>query len=596
MEIRNETEIQLLKILFKTNGSKATKNITSRRAYPHGIENKYYRKLKGFFQPLIDYVESYLDKNMEALLKGDSKEFNVDSIPGKTFRNMIFNMENWLSIYMPDISELPADSNNNIILTSIGQTANEAKEFGDKEFNKALEKGIHVNLPLSSPWWDDMKSSWAEDNYTLITSNAKNYVSKINTLTEQAIVNGLSPAKLSDEIRKATTGLSDKHCKLLARDQMGKLNGQITQAQMEEIGLDLYVWSTAYDDRVRDSHAIMEGLLCRWDDASLCSYDGGKTWTNRPSGAIDLHPGQDIQCRCVALSYYPELVSEMEGTPIEYVSESEILNEIDPNYNVEKAGKQFIKDGILIQNDDFKNYIYEVFDDTKVEYAFMMSNLVKNYPKSIVYKHEPKVLSRYTPELKSILITHADYNGTLRHEAAHFFDDIKTTKIKAYIENSPIPVEYKFPFSQSLSFSKVYLKESKNLVDSLEKEIKDSIKSGKFIPSFVKSETLENYLSKFYKFNNREIYTIADIFTAVKGEKFGGHSPDYFYKNMKKKVKWQDNDISNAINNENRLKEGFAGLCEHYYAKSGIEFKKFLDKYFNKSISVIQNELTNLSL
>lgn len=363
MEIRNETEIQLLKILFKTNGSKATKNITSRRTYPHGIENKYYRKLKGFFQPLIDYVESYLDKNMEALLKGDSKEFNIDSIPGKTFRNMIFNMENWLSIYMPDISELPADSNNNVILTSIGQTANEAKEFGDKEFNKAIEKGIHVNLPLSSPWWNDMKSSWAEDNYTLITSNAKNYVSKINTLTEQAIVNGLSPAKLSDEIRKATTGLSDKHCKLLARDQMGKLNGQITQAQMEEIGLDLYVWSTAYDDRVRDSHAIMEGLLCRWDDASLCSYDNGKTWVNRPSGAIDLHPGQDIQCRCVALAFYPELEAEMEGIPMQDYLNSSGSSEIPPVQDLPQFSSEKLN--------KYPKYIQDNIEELKKEFTYV---------------------------------------------------------------------------------------------------------------------------------------------------------------------------------------------------------------------------------
>ena len=190
-------------------------------------------------------------------------------------------------------------------------------DFENKEMVKVLEKGIHVSVPTTSPWWDDMRNSWAADNYNLITSNAKNFVSKINTLTEQSIVNGTGHKKLMEEIQKATTGLSDKHCKLLARDQIGKLNGQITQAQMEEIGLDMYVWSTAFDDRVRDSHALMEGLLCRWDDASVCSYDGGKTWVERPSGAVELHPGQDIQCRCVGLSYYPELTAKVEGKPME---------------------------------------------------------------------------------------------------------------------------------------------------------------------------------------------------------------------------------------------------------------------------------------
>ena len=323
MKIKNETEIQLMKILFKTSRKKPTKNITSKRAYPHGAEIKYFRQLKGFFKPLTDYVNKYVNENLEQLLRGDSTEIHLDTIPGQSFRNMIYNLENWLSIYMPDIADLPTDSNNNVIFTALGKTADEAKSFGDKEFQKIIEKGIHVSVPTSSPWWDDMKSSWAENNYTLITSNAKKYVEQINNLTEQAIVNGLSPKKLKEEIMKATEGLSDKHCKLLARDQMGKLNGNITEAQMQEIGLDLYVWSTAFDDRVRDSHAAMEGLLCRWDDASVCSYDGGKTWVDRPSDAVQLHPGQDIQCRCVGLAYYPELTAEIEGEPMEYIPASE---------------------------------------------------------------------------------------------------------------------------------------------------------------------------------------------------------------------------------------------------------------------------------
>lgn len=357
MKIKNETEIQLMKILFKTSGKKPTKNITSQRAYPHGVEMKYFRQLKGFFKPLTDYVNKYINENLEPLLRGDSTEIHLDTIPGQSFRDMIYNLENWLSIYMPDIADLPTDLNNNVIFTALGKTADEAKAFGDKEFQRIIEKGIHVSVPTSSPWWDDMKSSWAENNYTLITSNAKKYVEQINNLTEQAIVNGLSPKKLKEEIMKATEGLSEKHCKLLARDQMGKLNGNITEAQMQEIGLDLYVWSTAYDDRVRDSHALMEGLLCRWDDASVCSHDNGKTWVARPSGAVDLHPGQDIQCRCVALSFYPELEAEMTGTSLN--EQTEGLPDVQdlPQFN------EGVEQNVELNFDDYKKEFGEEFVD-----------------------------------------------------------------------------------------------------------------------------------------------------------------------------------------------------------------------------------------
>lgn len=314
VKIKNETEIQLMRILFKTNGGKSTKNKTSKRAYPHGIERNYARKLRSFFEPLTTYVEKYINENMEPLLRGDSNNVRLDAIPGDSFRDMIYNLEEWLAVYMPDISDVDEDSAGNVILTSIAKTAEEAKKFGDKEFQKAIEKGIHVNPPVASAWWNDMLNGWIENNYTLIVSNAKKYITQINTLTEQAIVSGLSPKTLKEQIKKATESLSDKHCKLLARDQMGKLNGQISQAQSQELGLELYVWSTSMDDRVRESHQLMEGLLCRYDDATVCSYDNGKTWVDRPSGAVKLNPGQDIQCRCVGLAFYPELEAEMKNT------------------------------------------------------------------------------------------------------------------------------------------------------------------------------------------------------------------------------------------------------------------------------------------
>jgi len=454
MKIKNETEIQLMKILYKTSGGKSTKNITSKRAYPIGIEKQYYRKLKGFFQPLTDYVNKYIDENMEQLLRGDSKEIRLDTIPGDSFREMLFELENWLSVYMPDISELPEDSNNNVILVSLAKTAEEAKKFGDKEFQKTIEKGIHINPPVSSQWWNDMRNSWAEDNYTLIVSNAKNYVSKINALTEQAIVNGMSPSKLKEEIKKATEGLSDKHCKLLARDQMGKLNGQITEAQMQEIGLNLYVWSTSFDDRVRDSHALMEGLLCRYDDANLCSYDNGKTWVERPAGAVRLHPGQDIQCRCVALAFYPELEAEMENVPMqEIVAQDETfgnpaLSTPDMVFGTTPEIYNFTEEELKEINDNFEiltDFITNKGIRKYVKNTFETPYLSNNSLKAVFVKTLPKMEKPYFVFTKGTENETAYYyNGMITllnqrvfkdktapiHEIIHAFSELNRKNLK----------------------------------------------------------------------------------------------------------------------------------------------------------------------
>lgn len=495
MKMKNQTEIQLMKILFKTSGKKPTKNITSQRAYPHGIEQKYYRELRGFFKPLTDYVNDYISKNMESLLRGDSGEIRLDAIPGETFRGMIYNLEKWLSVYMPDISSIPDGpyQNNNVILTILGNTADEAMEFGNKEFSRILEKGIHVNLPTSADWWEDMRNSWAEDNYTLITSNAKNYISKINTLTEQAIVNGMSPGKLKKEIMKATEGLSEKHCKLLARDQMGKLNGQITQAQMEEVGLELYVWSTAYDDRVRDSHALMEGLLCRWDDASVCSYDNGKTWVPRPSGAVDLHPGQDIQCRCIGLAFYPELVAEVNGEPFDIgdtslespsslptVDDESILSPFT-NYSftedvVKNINSEFKNNLKLIEDVDVRKYVSRSFKSESISnnaLRYVFNNTVKkmNPPYFVI---NPKHKTVYDTFEKLIKFSSKESFGDKKnpiHELMHAFSELNKIKYKPLSRQENFKRLLNEDFSELLKrFNQDYNKLNKMLSDLAEKD------------------------------------------------------------------------------------------------------------------------------
>lgn len=301
----NQTTVQLLKILAKQNPkNKKSRKKFIRTAYPKGIENRYKSRLSLIFKPLIDYVKKFLNENAGAILNGDSRDMRLDAIPGKTYREMSVNMQEWVNAMFPDDPETAT-----YIYPGLRGIAEDLKEFSDREFSREMSKAINVSIREQAEWWDDMVDWWSGNNYQLIKSNASNFVNKINVLVEQAVTSGSTVSELQKEILKVTEGLSDAKCRLLARDQIGKLQGQISQGQMAEIGLEMYVWSTSGDERVRDSHLEMEGLLCRWDDATVYSADGGKTWIDRPAGAVEMHPGQDIQCRCVALAYFPELES-----------------------------------------------------------------------------------------------------------------------------------------------------------------------------------------------------------------------------------------------------------------------------------------------
>ncbi len=84
--------------------------------------------------------------------------------------------------------------------------------------------------------------------------------------------------------------VSKSRADLIARDQVLKLNGQITEERQTRAGVEQYVWTTAGDERVREEHAALEGQVIDWNSPPTVG-----------------HPGEDYQCRCVAFPLIPEI-------------------------------------------------------------------------------------------------------------------------------------------------------------------------------------------------------------------------------------------------------------------------------------------------
>lgn len=123
-------------------------------------------------------------------------------------------------------------------------------------------------------------------NVQLIKSIHSQYLDKIQAAVIQAQVKGTPTKDLAKQI-KEIGGVTEKRAKLIARDQSSKINAALTRARHEEMGVTQYIWSTSGDERVRDSHAENDGKIFSYDDPP-------------PTG----HPGDEINCRCVAIPYF----------------------------------------------------------------------------------------------------------------------------------------------------------------------------------------------------------------------------------------------------------------------------------------------------
>lgn len=127
-------------------------------------------------------------------------------------------------------------------------------------------------------------------NVSLIKSIPQQYADKLEVLITNALQTGQTNEELAKAIKQL--GLStDYRARLIASDQMGKINGQINQARQLSMGVETYDWQTSKDERVRP----------------LCRSHQGKTfrWDNPPTGG---HPGQKVRCRCTALPNYEDIL------------------------------------------------------------------------------------------------------------------------------------------------------------------------------------------------------------------------------------------------------------------------------------------------
>ena len=164
-----------------------------------------------------------------------------------------------------------------------------------------------MGIPLfqTEPWLDDTIKGFTKENIDLITNLRDSTVKDVDTIINRGVKQGLRKETIRKQILEGTDLKPGRFRKtrtraqLIARDQIDKLNGQLTKNRQTGVGISRYIWRTLIDEKVRTSHRAMEGMLCRWDDATVYSVDNGKTWLQRSSiGGVEQHPGQDYQCRC----------------------------------------------------------------------------------------------------------------------------------------------------------------------------------------------------------------------------------------------------------------------------------------------------------
>jgi len=293
-----------IKELSNLTGKKPPKQLAPVRE-PRMIELEYYRGLKSFANLMKKYVRENLMQELKALQPQYTQDGYADDLKTIFDRMRTFIM-----------NSIPVALASRMVK---GVELQNRKRYASK---LGSSFGIDVEGILVSEGLQQFTEAQIAKNATLIKSIPEEFIKNIETIVYNGVTSGLRHSEIAKQISgvkdiSSAFGKLDNRVKIIARNEVASINSQINRKRTQELGVDIYEWLTADDERVRGNpggrypnakprHDVMRGKICRWDDPtvyadSLKDAKAGK-WKKRSNiGGPDQHPGEPILCRCAAI-------------------------------------------------------------------------------------------------------------------------------------------------------------------------------------------------------------------------------------------------------------------------------------------------------
>lgn len=237
-------------------------------------EIAYYRKLK----QLAKLVREDVDAEIVPLLKQLAPEYVQDASWSDVIAAALQRLlARWTNPFSQRQAEQIARE---FVTTSAGDNTRRAQSFG-------------IDLYGGDAQLQDYLRAAAFQNAQLVKSIPSQYLEQVGNIVMGNMRQGMRPSYIEAELVKQF-GVTQRRAKLIARDQVAKIQGEMNRIRQTGSGLEYFKWVTAQDERVRHSHVAVakrdvgygEGVF-KWSDLPV--VDGVPTF-----------PGQPINCRCIA--------------------------------------------------------------------------------------------------------------------------------------------------------------------------------------------------------------------------------------------------------------------------------------------------------
>lgn len=279
----NESYDLLVRRLLLERSSDRRGRVPKRRPPPPMAQAERYA---ADLRRLVNEVEVLILRRLALTPHVDRYDASVVDIIGQLIDEVTVLFEREVRVY----SERAAGDVNRVSLETVEEQWQEV---------------LGVGYPRRGSTLRDHLEGFRDRNVELITGMGREQLNDIKRALRE-----LGPGAHSTDIAKVLReriGVTRSRASLIARDQVLKLNSQLTQLRHEEAGIEDYEWSAVMDERTRQStnksldsyskyqdHRRLNGKKFKWSEPPVVNTKTGDR----------AHPGEYFQCRCVPLPVF----------------------------------------------------------------------------------------------------------------------------------------------------------------------------------------------------------------------------------------------------------------------------------------------------
>lgn len=323
----------------------------SKPRYPMAIERVFRKEMRAYIRKYIALVKQQLLPKLPALI-ARAGQLRPDGVRSDAWAEDLAELISSITfMFSGEINNM--DKKVEVI-------AKQVAAYNKADVNRVIRSVLGVDVLASEPWLLSQIEWFITTTRPLIKDLPTKATFQIEQIAQRGLGMGKTYKEIGEEITKQF-GIAERRAELIARDQVGTFNAELTMLRQREIGVEKFIWRTAMDERVRPEHEEKEGKTYEWANPPDDEI---------PGEAINCFPGDSVfnSFDCVNKIFRRWYCGDLSSI----VTDNGFIIEATPNHPV-LTTRGWVPINQIQVGDEIVGALSEAFDGVKVDEHYRKS-------------------------------------------------------------------------------------------------------------------------------------------------------------------------------------------------------------------------------